>query len=100
MLWSLIVVVGSLSVLFLGGWLFLNGSLYRDQEDKDTATQVAGTCPSSPIVRRLMRFVLSRRTRFIERALKKNGLCVCSGLILARIRTFGEPAAAHPLGDS
>ena len=40
MLGTVLVVLVSLAILFLGGWLFLSKSLYRNQEDKDAATQV------------------------------------------------------------
>lgn len=47
MLGSFFVVLTSLAGLFVGGWAFLDSSLYRDQEDKDTSSQVctrAGQC--------------------------------------------------------
>ena len=40
-----LVVTVSLAVLFLAGWLFLNHSLYRDFEEKDTIVQVGRTDP-------------------------------------------------------
>ena len=40
MLWAVFVVAASLTALFLGGWVFLDSSLYKDQEDKDPVVQV------------------------------------------------------------
>jgi len=40
MLLASLVITVSLGLLFLGGWTFLDKSLYKDQEDKDKAAQV------------------------------------------------------------
>jgi len=41
MLFALVVISASLGLLFLGGWTFLERSLYKDQQDKDKAAKVA-----------------------------------------------------------
>ncbi len=40
MLFALVVVTGSLGLLFLGGWTFLERSFYKDQENKDRTAKV------------------------------------------------------------
>ena len=51
MLWAVFVVAASLTALFFGGWVFLDSSLYKDQEDKDPVVQVRPLwLPSFPIL--------------------------------------------------
>lgn len=40
MLGAVLLILSSLVILFVGGWVFLDNSLYRDQEEKDSAAQV------------------------------------------------------------
>ena len=40
MLFALLVITASLGLLFLGGWTFLDRSLYKDQGDKDKTAKV------------------------------------------------------------
>ena len=81
-MWHLLIVVGSLAILFAAGYVFLNNSLYKDFEDKDFAVQVCGMLQQHP---------------GCIRPFESASHYLLAGPVLSSFCLVSEPCAAGPL---